>query len=44
MSRLRSSLCLIATVFAGVSAFIGPVINELEIVNEVIAPDGYSRV
>jgi hypothetical protein len=44
MSRLRSSICLLAALFAGASASIGPTINELEIVNEVIAPDGYSRV
>ncbi|KAN0132864.1 laccase [Lactarius tabidus] len=44
MSRLRSSICFLAALLAGVSASIGPVINELEIANKVIAPDGYSRV
>lgn len=44
MSQLRSFICLIAALSASVSASIGPDINDLEIVNKVIAPDGYSRM
>ncbi|KAI9459879.1 laccase [Lactarius psammicola] len=43
MSRLRSLICLLAALSASVSASIGPNINDLEIVNKKIAPDGFLR-
>ncbi|KAI9435549.1 laccase [Lactarius indigo] len=43
MSRLRSFICLLAALSAGVSASIGPIIGNLEIVNKQIAPDGFLR-
>ncbi|KAH8993137.1 laccase [Lactarius akahatsu] len=43
MSRLRSFICLLAALSAGVSASIGPIIHDLEIVNKQIAPDGFLR-
>ena len=44
MSRLCSFIYFFAALSAGVSASIGPVINDLTIVNKVIAPDGFSRM
>ncbi|KAH9177324.1 laccase [Lactarius sanguifluus] len=43
MSRLRSFICLLAALSAGVSASIGPIIGDLKIVNKQIAPDGFLR-
>ena len=43
MLQLRSFVLLLATLSGSVSASIGPV-ADLQIVNEVIAPDGFNRV
>jgi iron transport multicopper oxidase len=44
MSRIRSFICLLAALSAGVSASIGPVIADLAIVNKELAPDGFTRI
>ena len=43
MLQLHSFVFLLAALSGGVSASIGPV-ADLQIVNKVIAPDGFSRV
>ncbi len=43
MSRLHSLVYLLVALSVSVSASIGPIVPELEIVNKEIAPDGFLR-